>query len=46
MQESMSKVIEIADCDVGVFKAFLHFLYTDNLSSVEDLAEKTLTPKH
>ena len=31
MQESISKVIVIEDCDVATFKAFLQFLYTDRL---------------
>ncbi|CAE7227162.1 BPM3 [Symbiodinium sp. CCMP2592] len=31
MQESISKVIVIEDCDADIFKAFLQFLYTDRL---------------
>ncbi|CAE7824841.1 BPM2 [Symbiodinium sp. KB8] len=39
MRESASKVITIEDCDAATFKAFLNFLYTDKLPTVEDLAE-------
>ncbi|CAE7212611.1 BPM1, partial [Symbiodinium pilosum] len=38
MQESISKVIVIEDCSARIFRAFLKFLYTDNLPSVEELA--------
>ncbi|OLP78062.1 BTB/POZ and MATH domain-containing protein 1 [Symbiodinium microadriaticum] len=31
MQESVSKVITIEDCDAATFRAFLQFLYTDHL---------------
>ena len=37
MQESVSKVIVLEDCDVNTFKAFLQFLYTDCLPDVEEL---------
>lgn len=37
MQESVSKVIVIEDCDVVTFKAFLQFLYTDRLPDAEAL---------
>ncbi|CAE7639799.1 BPM2 [Symbiodinium sp. CCMP2456] len=36
MQESLSRVIVIEDCDVGTFKTFLHFLYTDRFPEVKD----------
>ncbi|CAE7464443.1 BPM6 [Symbiodinium natans] len=38
MQESMSKVVTIEDSDVTTFKAFLRYLYTDSLPTVEELA--------
>ena len=38
MQESVTKEIVIDDCDVATFKAFLKFLYTDSLPSVEELS--------
>ena len=41
MQESVSKVIVIDDCDPGTFKAFLKFLYTDTLDNI-----KKLSPNH
>ena len=31
----------ISDCDVATFKALLHFLYTDNFTSVEELIKST-----
>ncbi|CAE7354276.1 BPM1 [Symbiodinium natans] len=37
MQESVSKNITIEDSDVATFKAFLQFLYTDNLPDVQEL---------
>ncbi|CAE7253667.1 BPM2 [Symbiodinium sp. CCMP2592] len=37
MQESVSKVIVIEDCDVVTFKAFLQFLYTDRLPDAQAL---------
>ena len=40
MQESMSKVIVIEDCDVATFKAFLQFLYTDHLPDAKQLLPK------
>ncbi|CAE7639783.1 BPM2 [Symbiodinium sp. CCMP2456] len=36
MQESLSRVIVIEDCDVGTFKTFLQFLYTDRFPEVKD----------
>ena len=39
MRESISKEIHIPDdddVDIGTFKAFLKFLYTDDLNCVED----------
>ena len=41
LQDSVSKVITIEDCDPATFKAFLRFLYTDSLSSIEELCLKT-----
>ncbi|CAE7205269.1 BPM1, partial [Symbiodinium natans] len=41
MQESVSKVIVIEDCDVVTFKAFLQFLYTDSLPDVKELVAET-----
>ena len=38
MQESVTKEIVIEDCDAATFKAFLKFLYTDSLPSVEELS--------
>ena len=38
MQESVAKEIVIEDCDAATFKAFLKFLYTDSLPSVEELS--------
>ena len=38
MQESLSRVIVIEDCDVATFKAFLRFLYTDHFPEVKDFA--------
>ena len=38
MQESASKVIVIEDSDVATFKAFLQFLYTDRLPTIDELA--------
>ena len=38
MQESITKEIVIEDCDIASFKAFLKFLYTDSLPSVEELS--------
>ncbi|CAE7265272.1 BPM3 [Symbiodinium natans] len=38
MQESASKVIVVEDCDVATFKAFLQFLYTDRLPTIDELA--------
>ena len=38
MQESMSKVIMVGDCNVATFKSFLKFLYTDKLPTIQDLA--------
>ncbi|CAE7403584.1 BPM1 [Symbiodinium sp. CCMP2456] len=35
LQESISKVIVIEDCDVITFKAFLQFLYTDRLPDAQ-----------
>ncbi|CAE7724576.1 BPM6 [Symbiodinium necroappetens] len=35
MQESVTRVINIEDCEVSTFKAFLRFLYTDLLPSTE-----------
>ncbi|CAE7773773.1 BPM1, partial [Symbiodinium microadriaticum] len=43
MQESISKVIVIEDCDVSTFKTFLQFLYTDCLPDVEELMPQTST---
>ncbi|CAE7227125.1 BPM2 [Symbiodinium sp. CCMP2592] len=40
MQESMSKVIVIEDCDVATFNAFLQFLYTDQLPDAKELLPK------
>ena len=37
MQESISKVIVIEDCDVTTFNAFLRFVYTDRLPHVREL---------
>ncbi|CAE7284530.1 BPM6 [Symbiodinium sp. CCMP2592] len=37
MQESISKVIVIEDCDVDTFRAFLQFLYTDRLPDDQEL---------
>ncbi|CAE7764739.1 BPM3, partial [Symbiodinium sp. CCMP2456] len=37
MQESISKVIKIEDCDVTTFKAFLQFVYTDRLPNLQEL---------
>ena len=37
MQEASTKVIEITDCDLPAFKAFLQFLYTDSFAAVEEL---------
>ena len=37
MQESISKVIKIEDCEVSTFKAFLQFVYTDRLPNLEEL---------
>ena len=37
MQESVSKVIVIEDCDVVTFKAFVQFLYTDRLPDAQEL---------
>ncbi|CAE7336010.1 BPM1 [Symbiodinium sp. KB8] len=36
MQESVSKVITIEDCDAATFKAFLRFLYTDRLPDTRE----------
>ncbi|CAE7843596.1 BPM2, partial [Symbiodinium necroappetens] len=41
MQESVSNVIKIEDCDVATFKAFLQFLYTDRLPDVQDFIPAT-----
>ncbi|CAE7253634.1 XRN1 [Symbiodinium sp. CCMP2592] len=38
MQESVSKMIMVEDCNVATFKSFLRFLYTDKLPTVADLA--------
>ncbi|CAE7288572.1 BPM2 [Symbiodinium natans] len=38
MQETASKVIVVEDCDVAIFKAFLQFLYTDRLPTIDELA--------
>jgi len=38
MQESVSKVIIVEDCNVATFKSFLRFIYTDKLPTVADLA--------
>ena len=38
MKESVTKEIVIEDCDFVTFKAFLKFLYTDNLPGVEELS--------
>ncbi|CAE7639816.1 BPM1, partial [Symbiodinium sp. CCMP2456] len=40
MQESISKVILIEDCDIAIFKAFLQFLYTDQLPDAQELVQK------
>ena len=40
MQESVSKVVVIEDCDAATFKAFLHFLYTDQLPDAQELLPK------
>ncbi|CAE7335927.1 BPM1 [Symbiodinium sp. KB8] len=40
MQESISKVIVIEDCDVATFKAFLQFLYTDQLPDAQEVLQK------
>ena len=40
MQESLSKVIVIQDCDVTTFKFFLQFLYTDRLPDAQALLLK------
>ena len=41
MKESVSKVIEITDCDLATFKAFLQFIYTDNLASADELCSSS-----
>ena len=43
MQESLSKVIMIQDCDVATFKAFLQFLYTDRLPDAQALLSKGIS---
>ena len=40
MQESVSKVIVIEDCDVTIFRAVLQFLYTDRLPDAKELLPK------
>ena len=40
MQESVSKVIVIEDCEAATFKAFLQFLYTDQLPDSRELLPK------
>jgi len=35
MRESLSKEVEVKDCDVGTFKALLQFLYTDDFVGIE-----------
>ena len=40
MQESASKVIVVEDCDVATFKAFLQFLYTDRLPTIDELGAR------
>jgi len=40
LQESMSKEVVIDDCDPGVFKAFLRFLYSDSFDCLESVVEE------
>ncbi|CAE7473734.1 BPM3 [Symbiodinium natans] len=40
MKESVSKVIEVDDCEPAAFKSFLHFLYTDNLEELSSVKSK------
>ena len=44
MQEAKSKVIMIEDCGAATFKAFLKFLYTDELPAFDDLAAEPPSP--
>ncbi|CAE7207451.1 BPM3 [Symbiodinium sp. CCMP2456] len=43
MQESMSKVVVIEDCDPATFRAFLQFLYTDTFPNVTELMAHRLS---
>ncbi|CAE7336025.1 BTB/POZ and MATH domain-containing protein 2 [Symbiodinium microadriaticum] len=43
MQEEVSKVIRIEDCDAVTFRAFLQFLYTDSLPDVKKLVADSST---
>ena len=43
MQESMSKVIVIEDCDPATFRAFLQFLYTDTFPNISELMAQRLS---
>ncbi|CAE7399626.1 BPM6 [Symbiodinium natans] len=38
MRESVSKVIDVEDCDAATLRALLRFLYTDSFPAVEELA--------
>lgn len=40
MRESLTREIVIEDCDLPTFKALLKFLYTDDLTCVEDVMQK------
>ena len=44
MQESMSKVVVIEDCDPATFRAFLQFLYTDTFPILTELMAQRLSP--
>lgn len=41
MSETVSKQIEIQDCDAVTFKALLHFLYTDDFNSMHEMMKTT-----
>jgi len=42
MNESISKVIIIEDCDATTFKGFLRFLYTDDLDCIKELSLQSM----
>lgn len=41
LREATSREIIVEDCDVATFRAFLKYIYTDDLKCIEDAVQKT-----